>query len=72
MEKDWMQVFNTADRQRAWVVRAALESEGIKVVMLDKTSSPYTMVVTGELELYVHVAQAEQALDIIYRVDEDN
>jgi len=68
-----MLVYNTPDREHAWIIRSTLQSEGINVVLMDKTSSPYThQVFSGELELYVHTQQAERALDIIYGIDEEN
>jgi hypothetical protein len=72
MEKDWIQVFNTGDTPFAWIVKNALESEDIQAVLIDKTSSPYLNFVPGDIEIYVHQDQAEKALDIIYRMHEDN
>ena len=44
MEQDWMMVYNTADRQQAWIVRSALEEQAdIRVVAVDKTSSPMAL-----------------------------
>lgn len=53
-------------------MKTALENEGIQVVIMDKTSSPYVQLVPGEIELYVHTDQAEQAIDIIFRNDDIN
>ncbi|HAE35720.1 MAG TPA: hypothetical protein DCG22_08005 [Bacteroidetes bacterium] len=70
MEQDWMMVYNTADRQQAWIVRSALEEQAdIRVVAVDKTSSPYGFALPGEVELYVHTSQAEKAIELIYAME---
>ncbi len=51
-------------------MKTALESEGINVVMLDKTSTPYVNFVPGEIELLVHTSQAEHALEIVFKNDD--
>lgn len=65
-------MFTTSEQPRAWIMRTALESEGIKVVMLDKTSSPYVSFVPGEIDLMVHTSQAERALEIIFNNEPNN
>lgn len=70
MEKDWIAVFTTDEQPKAWIMKTALESEGINVVMLDKTSTPYVNFVPGEIELLVHTSQAEHALEIVFKNDD--
>jgi hypothetical protein len=69
MEADWIEIYRTPDQPYAWIIRNTLESEGIQVVIMDKTSSPYMQFVPGEIELYVHTNQAEAAIELIYALE---
>lgn len=69
MEKDWIKVYGSPDQAGTWIIRSALENEGIRVVILDKTSSPYGNFVAGEVEIYVHTDDAAAALDLIYSLE---
>jgi Putative prokaryotic signal transducing protein len=69
MEKDWIMVYGSSDQAGVWIIRSALENEGIRAVILDKTSSPYGHFVSGEVEIYVHTDDAEAALNLIYSLE---
>lgn len=71
MEKDWMMVYSTADKMRAQYVKELLEKNNILVVQFNRMQNPYAEgVLMGDLELFVHWQQAEEALEIIYNLPE--
>lgn len=65
MEDNWMKVYETADPVDAELKRSELENLGIKAIVIDKSGKPYSML--GDIEIYVHIGQAEAAIDYIYR-----
>jgi len=71
MEKDWMIVYSTDDRIKAMYIKEMLEATNILVVMFDKMVQPYGEgMLPGNIALYVHVEQAEAAIDFIYNLPE--
>ena len=64
-------MYTATEQAKAWIMKTALENEGIKVVMLDKTSSPYVQFVPGDIQLMVHTSQAEQAIEIVFNNESD-
>lgn len=64
-------IYGCPDQARVWIIRSALENEGIRVVVLDKTSSAYGQFVAGDIEIYVHTDDAAAALDLIYSLEGD-
>lgn len=50
MEKDWTLVFSTGNLQIAELMKAMLEGNGVKAVVLNKQDSAYTF---GDIEVYV-------------------
>jgi hypothetical protein len=63
MEKDWVKLVTIGNRQKAQIILTALESKGIKAVLIDKKDSSYTSF--GEVELYCHADDALEALKIV-------
>jgi len=62
MEKDWISVYCTNKPFEAELVRGQLENAGIEPIVINKQDSSYMF---GEIEVFVHSQQAEQALNII-------
>ncbi len=63
MEKDWVKLITTGNRQKAHIVLTALESKGIKAVLIDKQDSSYLSF--GEVELFCNKEDALEALEIV-------
>ncbi len=51
MEENWQKVYSSTFEHKLEIVKAVLEDEGIKSVIINKKDSAYLF---GELELYVH------------------
>lgn len=62
MENNWQLVYSTNKAFEAEMVRGLLESEGLEPIVLNKQDSSYMF---GEIEVYVHPDQKEQAINII-------
>ena len=62
-------VYNTADRQQAWIVRSALEEQAdIRVVAVDKTSSLWLLPCRVKWAgMYIPVRQ--KAIELIYAME---
>lgn len=69
MEADWILLKTFYNPNVAHVAQSMLEENGIKIVALNKRDSSYG--VFGVIELYCHVNQAHQALDIIETVEDE-
>lgn len=67
MEKDWTRIYTSPDEYKASIVASVLEDHEIKVVRLNKRDTSYLNF--GEIELYVHEVDFEQALEIIIKND---
>lgn len=65
MEKDWVKIYTTAQQQKADLVLTLLQEHEIEVVKLNKQDSSYLRF--GEVELYVHANQFQEAIEIIIR-----
>lgn len=63
MEKNWVKVYSTTNSYLAEILKNALLANGIECVLINKKDSSYLLF--GEAELYTHVNQAEEALQII-------
>jgi hypothetical protein len=63
VEKGWAKILNTADLQKAEIIRAMLEENNIPCISLNKRDSAYP--VFGEIELYVTSADALKAVQLI-------
>ncbi len=66
-KQGWRKIYTTTLRQKAEIVKGALENEEIPAVILDKKDSSYQ--VFGEIELYVNPDHAEEAERIILKRD---
>ncbi|MBK7443247.1 MAG: DUF2007 domain-containing protein [Saprospiraceae bacterium] len=66
-----MMVYSTTDNLKALYIKEMLEEQKIFVVLFDKLIHPYGEgILSGEISLYVHFKQAEEALDFIYNLPE--
>ena len=66
MEKDWKQVFLSADLYRAEIAKELLENNEIEVVLLNQKDSAIRSV--GNIEVYVHESNSEKALEILKKL----
>lgn len=62
MEKDWQLVYSTDKPYKAELVRCMLEESGVEPIIMNKQDSSYMF---GEIEVYVHPDQYEQALNTV-------
>lgn len=62
MEKDWKLVFETASLQKAELIKAILEENGIRAVSINKKDSSYAF---GEIEVYVQSADFLKANHLV-------
>ncbi|GAA0530662.1 putative signal transducing protein [Chitinophaga japonensis] len=65
MEKDWIKVFATDRPFEAEIVKGLLLENGINAVLLNRQDSSYVQALPGLAEVYVHVSQQAQALELI-------
>lgn len=71
MEKDWILVHSTNDRMKATYIKQMLEEANILVVLFDNKIQAYGEgLLEGDVNLYVHVKQAEEAIEFIYNLPE--
>lgn len=62
MEENWQKIYSSAYEHKLEIVKAVLEDEGIRSVIMNKKDSAYLF---GELELYVHPDDVLKAKQII-------
>lgn len=67
-DPDWEEVFRTNKLYRAEMLKALLEEEGIRGVIINKQDSSYT--IFGEIELHVKREDILRAKSIIERFSE--
>lgn len=65
MEKDWVKIYTSSDTLKASLVSAVLKDHHIDVVQFNKKDSSY--LTFGEVELYIHPAYFDQAIEIIIK-----
>ena len=65
MEKDWIKVFATDRPFEAEIVKGLLLENGVNAVLLNRQDSSYIQALPGQAEVYVHVSQQAQALELI-------
>lgn len=65
-----MMIYSTTNKMRATYIKGMLEEAKILVVLLNNTIEPYGEGMMGEILLYVHYQQAEEAIDFIYNLPE--
>lgn len=63
MEAGWVKIYTSNDPLKAEMVSHLLHENELKVVMLNKKDSSYLSF--GEVELYIHQDNFEQALELI-------
>lgn len=68
MEKDWKLVYSTSQQLRAQTIVSALKAANIEPVLLNKQDSSYLF---GEVEIYVHLAQINEALIVIKQFENE-
>lgn len=61
--KDWIKIETYSNEQVAVLKKDLLQEHGIEAVLLSKRDSSYPSI--GAIELYCHLTQAHQALEII-------
>jgi hypothetical protein len=65
MEKDWIKVFATDRPFEAELVKGMLLENGVNAVLLNRQDSSYIQALPGLAEVYVHISQEAQALELI-------
>lgn len=65
MEKDWIKVFATDRPFEAELVKGMLLENGVNAVLLNRQDSSYIQALPGLAEVYVHMSQEAQALELI-------
>lgn len=68
MGKNWELVYSTSKPYEAEMVRSLLESTNIGAVVINKQDSSYMF---GDIEVYVHPDQYDQALNIINNTEDE-
>ena len=63
MEEGWKEVYMTAHEYKAEMAREILESEGIKVVVLNQQDTAYKSF--GEFSVYVTEADATRSVELL-------
>jgi hypothetical protein len=63
MEKGWKEVYMTAHEYKAEMAKEILETEGIKVVVLNQHDTAYKTF--GEYCLYVAEADVERSVELL-------
>jgi hypothetical protein len=69
MENDWILIKTYFNSNEAHVVKGLLQEHHIQAVLLNKQDSSYG--VFGQLELYCHLNQAAQAIDILENLNDE-
>ncbi len=62
MEKDWVNIYNSAQVNNIEIVKGVLAENGIQAIDINKKDSSYLF---GEIELYVNRKDALRAIHII-------
>ena len=62
---NWIVVYSTINGNNANIVKAALEENGIKVVVKNKMDAMHTHLLNGEIEVFVNAKDTIQAKHII-------
>ena len=65
MEKDWIKIFDTTSPFEAELIKGMLLENGVNAVLLNRQDSSYLQALPGRAEVYVHVSQEAQALELI-------
>jgi hypothetical protein len=63
MEKDWKQVFLSAQLYQAEIAKDLLENNGINAIIMNQKDSSYTSF--GNIEVFVNEKDEEKALEIL-------
>lgn len=63
MEKDWKQVFLTAEMYQAEIAKDVLENSGITSVILNQKDSAYRAF--GDIEVYVNQKDEAKAIELL-------
>ncbi|MDA3927612.1 MAG: DUF2007 domain-containing protein [Prolixibacteraceae bacterium] len=63
MEKDWKQVFLTAEMYQAKIAKGVLKNSGISSVILNQKDSVYRAF--GNIEVYVNQKDEAQAIELL-------
>ena len=64
MEKDWVKIYTSPDFFKSELVRQALLDHDLEAIIMNKQGFPYRI---GEVEVYIHQNDFQQALEIIIK-----
>lgn len=65
MEKDWILIFATDRPFEAELVKGMLLENDVNAVLINRQDSSYLQALPGRAEIYVHISQEAQALELI-------
>lgn len=68
MEDNWQLVYTTDKSFEAEMVRGLLESANLEPIVINRQDSSYMF---GDIDVYVHPSQADQALKIINQTENE-
>jgi hypothetical protein len=64
MEQGWVKIYTSHDFFKSELVRQVLSDHEMKAILLNKQGFPYNI---GEVEVYIHENNFQQALEIIVK-----
>lgn len=67
---DWVRVYSGNDEVQTELVNASLHAAGIETRVLDKKDSEFVMI--GQIEIYVLKEDAEKAVALLQKQEDDN
>jgi len=68
METDWVKIYTTRQSYEAALIQGMLKEYGIESVMMNRQDSEFLV---GEIHLYVHRSDAEEAIRLIEATREE-
>jgi hypothetical protein len=64
VEQGWVKIYTSHDFFKSELVRQVLNDHELAAILIDKQGFPYRI---GEVEVYIHPHNFEQALEIIVK-----
>ena len=68
METDWVKIYTARQSYEAALIQGMLKEYGIESVMMNRQDSEFLV---GEIHLYVHRSDAEEAIRLIEQTREE-
>ncbi len=65
MEKNWVKIYTSTDMFKVSLVKSVLADHSIDAIEMNKKDSSYLNF--GEIELYIHNNQFDEAIEIIIK-----